>query len=722
MRRFVVETVLGALILFVVVAVLSFVNVPQPFPFGTTWAPIFVTQGIGLVGYLVAGAILAVANRFVRPFIVALTGRFLLSSLGLFVVVINAILLWVGSLFAPDLGALASPFMLWFFVTAALYTLLAAVVNAVLGLNRPHLQQAEGNRDLWRLLESMPTPRRNVILENLRLKQVYDMIYATALDSWLARTPLGPVRQWFTRVVLREEEPATATGAEQLRQLFQRLGPTYVKIGQMMASRADVLPPDIIAELSKLQSEASPFPWEDARAVIAGELGKPPEELFASIETEPFAAASTAQVHRATLADGTLVAVKVQRPRIVAKTKADLGVMSELAGIAERRIALARKVGVRAMVDEFARGVLKELDYRNEAYHAKRLADNMARFPEIRIPVIFDDLSGARVLTMEFVRGEKVSHVDALRAAGFDTAVLGNAFIRAVIKQVLVDGFFHGDPHPGNLLADPATKRLVFLDLGLVGQLSSTQRVDLLGLIYAVKEVDIPAIADGLIALGTPTKGYDGAGFRADIDRLARQYLVYGRATSFGAALGGFTGAVFNNGLRLDSSLTLAIKAIVQAEETATALSPDVDLGEAAIVEAQAALLDSLDPDKVLKRVRSSAARVSKELARRAPSMEDAALKWLDMFNRGRLTVELDTSDLTRSLDKVGGLGRQATIGIIVVGQLIGTAIVMVIFLQPAAAAYAGFATLAMLAFIGALLVSFVVLFRMLFGRADEAD
>jgi ubiquinone biosynthesis protein len=318
------------------------------------------------------------------------------------------------------------------------------------------------------------------------------------------------------------------------------------------------------------------------------------------------------------------------------------------------------------------------------------------------------------------VRGEKVSHVDALRTAGFDTAVLGNVFIRAVIKQVLVDGFFHGDPHPGNLLADPSTKRLVFLDLGLVGQLSSTQRVDLLGLIYAVKEVDIPAIADGLIALGTPTKGYDEAGFRADIDRLARQYLVYGRATSFGAALGGFTGAMFNNGLRLDSSLTLAIKAIVQAEETATALSPDVDLGEAAIVEAQAALLESLEPELVLKRVRSSAARVSKELARRAPSMEDAALKWLDMFNKGKLTVELDTSDLTRSLDKVGGLGRQATIGIIVVGQLIGTAIVMVIFLQPAAAAYSGFATLAMLAFIAALVVSFVVLFRMLFGHAAD--
>ena len=130
---------------------------------------------------------------------------------------------------------------------------------------------------------------------------------------------------------------------------------------------------------------------------------------------------------------------------------------------------MARKVGLRAMVNEFATGVLKELDYRNEAYHAKRLSRNMERFPEITVPLIYDELSGQRVLTMEFVKGIKISKAEALREAGFDTDALGDVFIRAVIKQVLVDGFFHGDPHPGNVMADPADKRLVFLDLGLVG-------------------------------------------------------------------------------------------------------------------------------------------------------------------------------------------------------------------------------------------------------------
>src|SRR4029450_11938965 len=200
-------------------------------------------------------------------------------------------------------------------------------------------------------------------------------------------------------------------------------------------------------------------------AIVTKELGSPPEELYETFDPIPFAAASTAQVHEARLHDGTLVAVKVQRPRIQAKTQADLGVIQELAGVGERRFSVARKVGLKGIVSEFAQGVLKELDYRNEAYHARRLADGMQRFPEIHVPKVWDELAGQRVITMEFVKGIKISKADELRAAGFDTTELGTVFIRSMIKQVLVDGFFHGDPHPGNVLGDPGTGRIVFLDL-----------------------------------------------------------------------------------------------------------------------------------------------------------------------------------------------------------------------------------------------------------------
>ncbi len=723
MRRFIVEAVVDAIVVAMVFVLFSLVKVSQPFPFGNEQAPIFVAGQGSLPRLLIAAAILVLSQRYVRPLVVAFTGRLLLSTMGLFVVVVNMIVIWVASLVAPDIGTIATPTILWLLVFAVLYTVLSSLADALLGLNRPKVDVTASSDALWRFLESLPTPRRNLIIENLRLQQIYDLVYQTGLDMTLARTPIGSFRKWFATRVLREPDLVSdLTGPERLRMLLQRLGPTYVKIGQMIASRGDALPKELVDELSKLQSEAAPFPWEDAREVVKAELHRYPEELFATIEAEPFAAASTAQVHRATLPDGTPVAVKIQRPRIVAKTKADLGVITELATIAERRLALARKVGVRSMVDEFAGGVLDELDYTNEAYQAKRLDDNMAKFPDIAVPRIHDAFSGKRVLTMELIRGIKITKVDELREAGFDTERLGNSFIRAVIKQVLIDGFFHGDPHPGNLMADPHGKRLVFLDLGLVGQLSSTQRVDLLGLIYAIQAVDIQGIADGLISLGRPTPGFEEARFRADVDRLARQYLVYGGVSSIGEALTSFMGAVFEDGLRLESSLTLAIKAVIQAEQTASALAPSVSMAQQAMEEARAALLASLEPDRVFKSLSTTAVRVSKEVARRTPSLEAAAFKWIDLFNKGKIVVEVDTSDLTKAIDGVSVLGQNATVGLIVVGQLIGTAIAMIILLQPALVEFAGFAYIAMIAFALTLVVSFVVLFRMLFRAPGRRD
>ena len=723
MRRFLVEVVLDAFLLFVIVLFLGIFSVAQPFPFGTESAPIVGLRDAGILGFISWAAILVLVNRFARPVLVALFGRLLFSTMGFFVVIINAMAIYITAFFAPiKIAVVAQPTLLWVIVAAGLYTALSTLMDALLGLNRPDFS-AEGRSKVWGFLESLPTPRRNAIIENLRLQQVYNAIYTTSLDIALADTPIGESRRWFDRKILGNKDPLLeATGPERIVAMLQQLGPTYVKIGQMMASRSDVLPAIWTTELSTLQSEAAPFGYEDVVAIVTKEFGKPPEELYATFDPVPFAAASTAQVHQATLHDGTVVAVKVQRPRIVAKTQADLGVIQQLAGVAEKRLAMARKIGFQAIVAEFAKGVLKELDYRNEAYHARRLADGMTRFPEVHVPLVYEDLSGERVITMEFVHGIKISKADELRAAGFDTEALGTVFIRAIIKQVLVDGFFHGDPHPGNILANPDSKQIIFLDLGLVGQLNSQQRVDLLGLIYAIKEIDIPGIGDGLLALGKPTRQFDEAAYRDDIDRLARQYLIYGKTSSLGDALGAFLGAVFNNGVRLDSQLTLAMKAVIQAEETARALSFDIDLGDAAVTEARAALLESFTPDKIQKQIQGSVVRVGKELARRVPSMEGAALKWLDMFNQGKLTVEVDTKGLEKSIAGINEIGRQATVGVIVVGQLIGTAIVMAILLQPELVQYQSLAYLAMIAFGVTLVVSFVVLFRVFLAPSDRDD
>jgi len=715
MRRFLVEVLLNAVVAFVVLWVLSLIRVPQPFPFGLERAPIMVITG-GPLAFLILGAAIALVDRLIRPVIVALTGRWVLSTMGVALLLVNVVSLWIATVFSPQIAVGAQPHLLWFVIGAAALTIVGSLLDAVLGLNVPQVDATGNAHWIWTLLDALPTPRRSRIIENVRLQQVYETIYRFGLDIALEPTPIGRLRRWSQAHLLGgAPAPDGQTREARVRLMLQELGPTYVKIGQMVASRREALPPALALELERLQSDAAPFPWEQAATILEAELGQPPAALFASIETEPFAAASTAQVHRATLPSGERVAVKIQRPYIVAQTKADLGVLEQLALVAEDRWDIAAKLGARAIVHEFAGGVLRELDYRNEAYHAQRIAESMQRFPEIHIPVVDPARSSARVLTAEFVDGIKLSDAERLRAAGLDTKHLGGVFIRALIKQVLIDGFFHGDPHPGNVLVDPATGQIVFLDFGLVGELRTDQRVSLLQLLYALKSADSSAIADALIGLGSPGPAYDERHFRSDIDRLTRQHLVYGKAASFGQAISGVMSAVFDNGLRLDNDLTLAIKAVVQGEETATALGFDIDIAAAAFAEARAATMDRITADEIEKVILGQGMRIGQELVRRLPTLEAAAWSWVDQFGKGKLVVEVDTTALNEQIAKVGDLGRQLAIGMLVTGQLIGTAILAVVLLQPATLdEFATFAYIGLIAFGVSLFVSMYVLYRAL--------
>ena len=267
----------------------------------------------------------------------------------------------------------------------------------------------------------------------------------------------------------------------------------------MISSRADVLPEAWRTELDKLQNTVPPFPYEQVESIIRSELGGTPDALFASFEREPLGAASLAQVHRATLPDGSEVVVKVQRPNVQAMVRADLGNMEDLARQAERRVSMARTMNLAAMVHEFGQGVLTELDYRVEAYHALRLAEVVEGMEGIHVPRVYLDLSTGRVITMEFVRGVKATNLVALDEAGVDRDLVARRFLRAMIKQVLVDGFFHGDPHPGNIVIDPETGTLTFLDLGLVGELDSGRRLQLLGLMWSLRERDPDGLATSVL-------------------------------------------------------------------------------------------------------------------------------------------------------------------------------------------------------------------------------
>ena len=723
-RVFVLRVVIDTALVVVLLWLLSLFTVASPFPFGSSQAQIVTVTYERFLAVVATGFLVAVFESYVKPVIIALTGRLLLWSAGIFIIVVNGLVLWLVGRFTPLQLDVADPVVLWLLVFATLYTVLSTALDAALGLSRPNVEAAERGQSIWRLLDALPTPRRNTILENLRLQQVYETAYRYGLDAALEGTPLARVRTWVRVKLLRQsDELAGLSTPAKVRIMLQQLGPMYVKIGQMIASRGAALPPDWLAELQKLQSDAAPFPWEQAREVVIGQLGAPPEELFADFEHEPFAAASTAQVHRATLHDGTVVAVKVQRPQIVAKTKADLGVMQELAKVAERRFEFARRLGAEGIVSEFATGVIKELDYRNETYASRRIADNMRKFPDIHIPVVFGKLSGERVMTAEFVKGIKISKVEELQAAGFDTADLGATFVRALIKQVLVDGFFHGDPHPGNILVDPETRQIVFLDFGLVGQLTQQQRLDLLDLINGLRMIDSGAVASAVIALSHKGKGFDEVAFRDEMDRVLRQFLLYGDGgSSLSAGVGAVQSVVYNNGLQLDNQLTLALKAVIQAEETASLLSPSIDIGGAALEEARAAIFEQVTPARVRASLERSALRIGREVVRRVPDLETAALSWFDQFNKGKFVVEIDTRDLARQMAKLNVLGRNLTVALIVIGQLLATAVFAFLLTQPSIAAVAGWLPgLIVLLFFSALVLSFIVL-RRVWSERDEDE
>ncbi len=375
MRRFLVQFVIAAVSIAVVMTLLSLIHVDQ------AGARVRVVDlGPQPILTVVSFALmLAAANTIIRPVLLLLTGRWLIRSFGLALLVVDSIVLLIAGWLAPRTIQIAEPRWLWAVVMALLIVGITNTLEVVLGVDRPRLDVSDRQRAIWRLLDRLPTPRRSAIVENLRLMQVYDTISTFGFDIALERGPFAGVRAWMGGF-LRSTDPGLQglSVPAKVRVMLQQLGPTYVKIGQMAASRAEALPSGWAPELAKLQNTVPPFSTAEAHAAIVKDLGAPPEDLFGSFDPEPLAAASLAQVHRARLPDGTPVIVKIQRPDVDTMVRADLGVLQELAATAERRFEIARRLDLPGVVREFADGVVLELDYRNEAYHMRRMRGNLA--------------------------------------------------------------------------------------------------------------------------------------------------------------------------------------------------------------------------------------------------------------------------------------------------------------------------------------------------------
>ena len=635
---------------------------------------IHVGEQRGIIEWLIVGTVYGLLNGLIRPVIVLFTGRLLIRSLGLFLIVINAFLLF---LLAWLLGwTVDSAF--WLLWGGLLIGIGTALLDALFGLNRPLFKESKETNRLWNRAIKLSGNRSNQLISDLRLQVVYDILYRYALEIGLDRVPIvSAVHAWVGRIFFKDD-PGMISGLStpaQVRVMLQQLGPTFVKFGQMISSRAEALPKEWQLEFEKLQSNVPPFPGDEAIAIVEAELHKPIGELFAHFEQEPFAAASTAQVHKAQLHDGTPVVVKVQRPNIVPEINSDLEILAELLVTLQGRFEWLRDNDVLGIFQEFANNLREELDYRVESFNARRLADDMAVFPRVTVPKMYGHLTTSKVLTMELVKGVKIIKTDEITAAGWNTDELGGYFLEVMIKQIVINGYFHGDAHPGNILCDLGDGNIIFLDMGMMGTLSQEQRINLGDLIWTLNGSDSYDLAESLLRLTTAFKDVNVPKFRQDIDNVVMRYLRYpDEAGSLSAVLNGVFSVLANNGLRLGRDLTMALKTLVQAEQIVHTLSPTLDISKQSLVYIQGFLAEQFTTEAIKSTAETQLRRSVKELVRRIPDLQQATMRWITQYEKGKFEVELNTDELNSRLDIFNLAAQRLSVGMILLGMVIGSA------------------------------------------------
>ncbi|WP_298577899.1 AarF/UbiB family protein [uncultured Luteimonas sp.] len=491
---------------------------------------------------------------------------------------------------------------------------------------------------------------------------------------------------------------------ERVRAALQDLGPTFVKLGQVLATRVDMLPPRWIEELSELQNAVPPVDFELVRPQLTEDLGADPDSVFAELEHVPMAAASLAQAHRATLADGTPVILKVRRPGIRDVVEADLRLLSHLATIVEKQMPELRRYHPADTLRQFAASLRRELDFAAECRNAERIARNFEGRDDIVIPKVYWQWTCERLNVQERLEGIPGRDLAALDALGLDRRALARTGAGLVLKMVLEDGFFHADPHPGNIFYLPGGA-IGVIDFGMVGHVSEQRRFQIVRLLHGLVGQDASAVSEVLVDWTGDSPDIDEGGLQESVDRFVDQYRgVPLKDLRMGQMLGDVVAILRGHGLTLPPDLALMIKTFLTLEGMGRQLDPDFDMASAARPFLERAMLQRYAPGVLARRGRRALAGLL-DLVRDMPQDVHRLLR---AARRGKLRVHVDVDSLKGFGDQVDRAVSRLTMGVVTAALIVGSSIVLN---SAGGVSSTGLRILGTVGFVGAALGGFWILF-----------
>ena len=466
---------------------------------------------------------------------------------------------------------------------------------------------------------------------------------------------------------------------ERIRRVLEELGPTFIKFGQILSTRPDLIPLEYLKELAKLQDEVPSFSYEEVCEVLTRELGQPPDLVFQSFEKRPFAAASIGQVHRARLPNNEDVVVKVQRPGIQEIIETDLEIMLHLASLMERHLEEFEVQRPTRIVSVFARSIEKEINYLLEASNIERFAGQFLADQTVYVPKVYRQYSTKRVITMEFVDGIKASEIEALQEGGYDLKRLASSGAALIMKQIFVHGFFHADPHPGNVFVLPGNI-ICFLDFGMMGRISRKERADFADLVMRVVSRDEKKVVDSILKITHQHDQPDREILENDSAELIDRYVGLPlKDLEVGVVLHHLLEIISRHRLSLKPNFYLLVKATSTIESVGSRLDPDFDIIQHAEPFIREIQLERLNPRKIMGDVIESGTELVQLLKEIPAGLRDV----LSLTRQGRIKIEFEHRGLDSLYNHLEQVANRLAFAIVLAAQIIGSALIIHADLPP---------------------------------------